>query len=193
MDIERYSPPDAAELRHRAEVRLQQKFTSPSPDLVQTDNEQLIQELQVHQIELEMQNEELRDAQNQLEQTLRRYTDLYEFAPVGYLTLTENGAIQAVNLTGVTLLGRERASLIGRRLSLFIAEQSRPMFNFFLGRMQESASKAICEVTFNLPDTSQRYLQLDGLGVKNDGQYRGCKPEPPKIPSLQLRLHLQVY
>lgn len=174
MDTERHPLIDAAELRRRAEARLRQKFTSPSPNSVhsvQNDNERLIQELQVHQIELEMQNEELLEAQNQLEQTLRRYTDLYEFAPVGYLTLTDNGVIQAVNLTGVTLLGRERASLIGRRLSLFIAEHSRPIFNFFMGRMQESASKAICEVTLNLRDNSQRYLQLDGLGVRIEGQY----------------------
>src|SRR5688572_3939150 len=83
----------------------------------------LIRELQVHQVELEIQNRELRLAQKQLAQTRRRYADLYEFSPVGYASLDENGTIEEINIAGGQLLGDNPHKLVGRSLSEFIVAE----------------------------------------------------------------------
>ena len=78
------------------------------------DVRKLVEELQIHQIELEMQNEELRSVQYELEQSRKKYSDLYDFAPVGYLTINEEGRIVEANLTAAKQLGVERSILIGK-------------------------------------------------------------------------------
>jgi PAS domain S-box-containing protein len=83
--------------------------------------EELLHELQVHQVELEMQNDELRRAQVALEDARDRYVDLYEFSPVGYLTLTETTQIVDANLTAATLLGLERKQLLRQRFTRLVA------------------------------------------------------------------------
>ena len=111
-------------LRERAE-----KLLAKVP-IVEQDNQisahdvmRLVHELQVHQIELEMQNEELRQAQLELALSAERYADLYDFAPVGYLSVTPDGRIVRANLTAAALLGMERQSLIGTHLNGFVPEE----------------------------------------------------------------------
>jgi PAS domain S-box-containing protein len=101
----------------------------------EADMKQLIQELQIHQIELELQNEELKNSKAEVEVALDRYTDLYDFAPIGYFSLDQQGLILEVNLTGAALLGVERSRLVNRRFQLFVAPERRPAFNAFLGRV----------------------------------------------------------
>ena len=108
--------------------------------------QRLVQELQVHQVELEMQNDELRQSRAEVEAGLERYTDLYDFAPVGYLTLGRDGAIRQVNLTGAILLGVERARLVGQRFGFFVGEPDRAGFKAFLEKVFGSQSKEVCEV-----------------------------------------------
>jgi len=109
----------SGDLRTRAEELLRQKIANvedisgPLPEDVQ----KLVHELQVHQIELEMQNEELRQAQLALEESRDRYLDLYDYAPVGYFTLDENALILEANLTAVRLLGIDKESLFKRPFS----------------------------------------------------------------------------
>jgi PAS domain S-box-containing protein len=91
--------------------------------------------LQVHQVELELQNEELKQAKAAVDEGLEKYTDLYDFAPVGYYTLTANGTIQLVNLTGASLVGTERSRLLGRRFGLLVSPEHRPGFNDFLNQV----------------------------------------------------------
>jgi len=119
---------DVVELRRSAEERLGKGLErEPLAHLA------LLHELQVHQIELEMQNEELRLARTEAETALGKYTDLYEFAPVGYVTLDRKGIIQSVNLTGSSLLGVERSKLNKSRFELLIAAgPDRPGFAAYL-------------------------------------------------------------
>lgn len=107
-------------LRERAEEHLRTRLYAPLATLTPEAAERLIHELRVHQIELELQNEELHRAQDELALLHARYFDLYELAPVGYLTLSAAGVIQEANLATATLLGVERQILIGQRLTRFI-------------------------------------------------------------------------
>ena len=140
-------PPEAAKLRHRAEERLREQHPETGQALDETDTQRLVHELQVHQIELELQNEELQQARDELEVGLERYTDLYDFAPVGYVTLDREGTIHEANLASTTLLGVERAYLIKRTFGQFISADGRPAFNAFLTRVFGSKVRESCEVT----------------------------------------------
>ena len=98
------------------------------------DAQRVLHDLQVHQIELELQNEELRRAQDELEASRARYFDLYDLAPVGYFTLNEDGLILEANLTGANLLGVTRAALVGQPLSRFIPGEDAD--NYYLRHRQ---------------------------------------------------------
>ena len=138
-----------AELRRRAEKKLRAE-SRPSAARnghrpPATDPERALHELQVHQIELEMQNVELKEARDRLEGALEKYTDLYDFAPVGYFSLTEQGTILDVNLTGTILMGLERTRLISRRLQDFVALPHRADFAAFLKKTFAHPVKHLCE------------------------------------------------
>ena len=116
-------PGDAAELRRRAEeidrgeaVQVPDNLQGLSPE----ETRRMLHELRVHQIELEMQNEELRRTQEELEVSRERYFDLYDLAPVGYFTLGEQGLILEANLTAAKLLGVARGALVKQHFSHFI-------------------------------------------------------------------------
>jgi PAS domain-containing protein len=115
-------------LRAEAEARLAR--AQPTEPAVQ-NSETLLHELRVHQIELEMQNEELRQAHMALEASRDRYLDLYEFAPIGYLTLTAEAQIAKINLTGARLLGMERKQFIPCRFARYVAEPDKALVSFF--------------------------------------------------------------
>jgi formate hydrogenlyase transcriptional activator len=159
MKKDRNTSAEAAELRRRAEARLRLRAaaTKGAPARTEADTQRLVHELQVHQIELEMQNEELRESRAEVEAGLERYTELYDFAPVGYLTLGRDGAIRQVNLTGARLLGVERARLVGRRFGVFVGAPDRAGFKAFLEKVFASQAKEVCEVA----------LLKDGKGPPN--------------------------
>jgi hypothetical protein len=113
MKKDRNTSAEVAELRRRAEARLRAAATKGATARTETDTQRLVHELQVHQIELEMQNEELRQSRAEVEAGLECYTELYDFAPVGYVTLGRDGTIRQMNLAGAHLLGVERARLPG--------------------------------------------------------------------------------
>ncbi len=130
-------------LRRRAEAKLPRPAASSDAT---GDPQALLHELQVHQVELEMQNAELERARNQLEITLEKYTDLYDFAPVGYFTLDQEGAIRDVNLAGAALLGQERGRLIDQRFGLFVAEPARRLFADLLRQLCAEKTRAAFEL-----------------------------------------------
>ena len=140
------SPDAAADLRRRAEERLKAMGPADGTQRIQTEAQRTIHELHVHQIELEMQNEELRHARNEAETLLEKYTDLYDFAPTGYFSLDAKGRVLEVNLTGASLLGVNRSKLIRQRLTQFMTSDSRALFLSFLEGVFSHSGKQSCEV-----------------------------------------------
>ncbi|MHC4708403.1 MAG: PAS domain-containing protein, partial [Planctomycetota bacterium] len=120
----------------------------------------LLHELQVHQIELEVQNEELRRTQQELEASRDRYSDLYDLAPVGYLTVSEKGLIVEANLTVAILLGVERSALAKQPLSRFIARDDQDAFYFHRRRTFETGTTQTAELRMVKADDTLFYARL---------------------------------
>jgi PAS domain S-box-containing protein len=150
MKRKQANSPKITGLRRRAEARIRTERSDSWPEAIdgkaESDPRRLLHELQVHQVELEMQNAELQDARDRMESLLGKYTDLYDFAPSGYFTLDDQGRILESNLTGAALLGGERSRLINRRLLRFVTPSSHPAYLSFLKRIFAGARKQICEV-----------------------------------------------
>ena len=136
------------------------------------DAQRLRHELQVHQVELEAQNQQLREAQVRVEMALEQYTELYDFAPVGYLILQADSTISECNLTAASLLGLDRSALLNRRLGVFVAGASLPDFNAWLTRAFEGQDTATSEVNFLLEDKPPLAVELRA-GRSADG--RECR------------------
>jgi len=148
-------------LRRRAEAKLA-TAASGTAGMEGRDTSSLVHELQVHQIELEMQNEELRRTQQEAEEQRRRYQDLYDFAPVGYLTLSAAGEVTEANLAAAALLGCERHRLVGQPLFRFIAPESRGDYESCIHRLLAGTSGVRCEVRLGANAKRQGWLLLEG-------------------------------
>jgi PAS domain S-box-containing protein len=194
---------DPTELRRRAETRLrgQRKGQrSKSGDQKsEADTVRLLHELEVHQIELEMQNAELQKARNELEVTLEKYTSLYDFAPVGYFSLDESGVILEVNLTGAAMLGVDRSRLINRRMLRFVVPESQPLFVAFLERVCGGTGKQACEVALLKEDATVFWVSVHGTAaISASGSQKSCRVAVSDITSLkqaeeaQLRIEAQA-
>jgi len=136
----------------------------------------------VHQVELKMQNDELRKAQIAMEESRDRYVDLYDFAPIGYLTLTREGMISELNLTAGDMLGVERKKLLARRFSQFVADEDRDRWYIHFASVLKHDQRQRCELAFQREDGSRFHAQLDS-------QKAGHSPssdEPDKPSSLPI-------
>ena len=133
-------------------------------------SDELLHELQIHQIELEMQNEELRSAHLALEESRARYVSLYEFAPVGYLTLTGEGRIDEINLTGATLLGVERQKLINRRFAALVTHKDSDRWHLLFTRMMQHEEEHDFELELKRGDNCVFQAQLHCLLVATNEQ-----------------------
>ena len=138
---------DAAALRRRAEASLREQHPEAGPARNEAETGRLLHELQVHQIEMEMQNLELQQANETVESEKEKYSDLYDFAPVGYVTLDHEGTIHETNLACSSLLGIERSRLVRRRFGLFVSPAGLPEFNDFLKKVFAGESRESCEVS----------------------------------------------
>jgi PAS domain S-box-containing protein len=152
---------DAGSLRRRAEERLREPQSESGQARTEADTQHLVHELQVHQIELEMQNEELQKARDEMEAGLEKFSDLYDFAPVGYLTLDREGTVLEANLTSASLLGIERSRLVKRRFGSCVSASELPAFNTFLAQVFERRTRAFCEVTLLKKGKPQIELRLE--------------------------------
>jgi PAS domain S-box-containing protein len=154
---------DAVKLRQDAEERLQHRIRLPveeaetmSPELMQI----LIHELRVHQIELELQNEELRPAQAELDRSRSRCFDLYDLAPVGYCTLNERGLILEGNLAACHLLGIAPSSVPMTAFSRFVAHEDQDEFYLHRHRLLTTRNPQTCELRLRRKDGKTIWVQL---------------------------------
>ncbi|MDD1609560.1 MAG: PAS domain S-box protein [Methylococcaceae bacterium] len=153
------------QLRENAEGKLDQAKPIALPF---TNTTELLHELRVHEIELEMQNEELRRAQLALEESRDRYVDLYEFAPVGYLTLNLDGIITEINLTAATLLGVERVKLTRQRFAVYITAEDRERWYHHFLHIKQQGGKHQCELNLLRADGSPLYAHIDCLRIDSN-------------------------
>jgi PAS domain S-box-containing protein len=170
----------AVDLRRRAEAILQEKSSQPSASLAaqaagglpsgaQEDMGTVVHELSVHQIELEMQNEELRQSQMALSASLARYLDLYDLAPVGYCTVSEQGLIQQANLTLSRLLGVERGRLLKQIFPEYILREDRDRYYLACRQLIKSASPLSCELRVVNKDGKATWMHLSATVARVEG------------------------
>lgn len=150
-------------LRRRAEDRLDVETENSVQINSETETERLLHELQVHQIELEMQNIELQQASVDVENSLNKYTDLYEFAPVGYFTLDGEGVVRDVNLTCCGLFGIDRTRLLGRRLEQLVSAADRDVFKSYITKISESRTKDTCDLVMLKEGRHPFYVQIKAV------------------------------
>ncbi len=156
-------------LRKKAEELLRNKQNKANKPVIETDVKKLMHELQVHQIELEMQNEELHQAYETAETALKKYTMLYDFAPMGYFTLESDGSICDLNFTGAEILGDKRFSLVNSNFKLFISKDSQSVFNDFFSKVYNSNAKESCKVNLGYDNKPLCQVYMEGI-VTGDEQ-----------------------
>ncbi len=160
-------------LREQAEaVFLEKSARSPvrSDSLSPEDTERILHELRVHQIELEMQNEDLRQTQALLDLSRARYFDLYDLAPVGYCTLSEAGLILQSNLMAATLLGVARGALERQAISRFILQADQDVYYLHRKRVLETGAPQVCELRMRKGDGTSFWVHLAStVAHKPDG------------------------
>src|SRR5450631_2408831 len=165
----------AAELTRRAEEMLKSKTFEEGVTRTDDEVQRILHELQVHQIELEMQNAELKQARNEVEEALEKFTDLYDFAPVGYMTLSRNGIISDMNLRGASLLGIDRAILRGRRFGQFVKGEYLPAFTAFIDSVFASQGKETCELMLLSQENLPIIVQIVQIEAKLDESGQNCR------------------
>ncbi len=178
MKIKPQAADQAAQLRRRAEARLRarpgnRRSTAVVPTSA-ADAKRLLHELQVHQIELEMQNAELRQARDELEGALDNYTDLYDFAPSGYFSLAATGAILQANLTGATLVGIERSRLVGQPFGLLLSAECRPVFDGFLNQVFADQAKQSGDFVLSCKGKPLRFVNIEAQCSLNGEECRAA-------------------
>jgi len=161
---------DALMLRNKAEEKLKEKYGEAYSAFQEVDTRKLLHELQVHQVELEMQNEELRCAYETSEIALKKYTMLYDLAPMGYFTLNAGCIICDLNFTGAEMLGDRRFSLINSNFSYFVSGESKKVFNDFFSRVCSGNLKESCEVTLGLNNLPATSVYIEGITTGDERQ-----------------------
>ncbi len=169
---------DPGDLRRRAEERLKKSRLLPDSKTSAAELQRMLHELPVHQIELEMQYEQLQHAYDEIQVLLQRYENLYDFAPVGYLTLTRDSIILDANQTMERVLSCDRSHLIGARLGSFIAQADLPAFNHMVHKVFQSRTLEHCEVMIessggtNKPAPISLTCRLDAIISDNPEECR---------------------
>lgn len=158
-----------SEIRQKAEALLRKNY--PVDELtVDEKTSKIIEELRVHQIELELQNDELLKSQRKLQSAQRKYQDLYNFAPVGYITFDQHGLIVEINLTATQLLQQPRQRLIGRTLVPYLTSNSINLFHQHCREVLEKGDTIkteTCELIFKEEPGLPQYIQLESIAAAN--------------------------
>ena len=160
-------------LRQEAEAVVGRN-AAPSPEnlgaLTPEEILKLVNELRVHQVEVEMQNEELRLTLGKLDASQARYFDFYDLAPVGYCSLDENGLILQANRTTARLLGVARNKLLERSITRFIFSEDKDIYYLFRRRLSAAGGMHACDLRMVKPDGTQSWVRMDAISVpESDG------------------------
>ncbi|MFN2364446.1 MAG: diguanylate cyclase domain-containing protein, partial [Halarsenatibacteraceae bacterium] len=178
MENNKFNQEKTAELRKKAEKILKQKDSQQVKDLADMTTKEIIEvlhELEVHQIELELQNEELRTAQEKLEKARARYYDLYDLAPVGYCTLSDKGIILKANLAAASLLAETRESLVQRPFSRYIHPEDQDEYYFFRKRLLAANESQECELRMHTSNQSQFWALLQATSTSDINKKGGAR------------------
>jgi len=165
--MKKVKPEQNSELRHFAENIQKEKGTGRMGNFSQPELLRLIHEVEVHQIELELINEDLIQAQTENIRIADKYTELFDFAPIGYFSLTSEGVILELNLNGAKLLGKVRSQLKGSRLGFFLSDQSKTILTQFLEDIFAKREKAECEVMLSTNQEMPVFVLLSGILQEN--------------------------
>ncbi len=178
---------DLKDLRKKAEEKARTYETQTMMELLPEDAGKLLHELRVHQIELEIQNEELRRSQEELEESRSKYFDLYELAPVGYLTVNDKGLIIEANLTAATLFRMAKKDLIKSLLSRFIVPEDQDIFYRHRKELFETGKPQVCELRMirNNCDSFWARFETNLVHDKNSEAYF-CRAVMSDITALKL-------
>jgi PAS domain-containing protein len=168
MNTEEMDFTDARQLRLKAEELLKKKQSKAAKQIRETDVKKLLHELQVHQIELEMQNEELLHAYNTAEAALKKYTMLYDLASIGYFTLDSEGTICELNFSGAEMLGDKRYALLNSNFKLFVSDDSKPDFNKFYSKLFTSNFKESCEIMLGYDNNPLCHVYMEGFVIGDE-------------------------
>ena len=161
---------DAEKLRLKAEERLKKNPSESVSPISETNLLKLMHEMEVHQVELELQNEELRLAWAEAEVANDNYIRLYDFAPSGYFTLSQKSEIIELNLSGAGMLGKDRQHLKNSLFGYFVSDETKPVFNLFLEKAFISKAKESCEVTMDRAGSLPVHVFLTGV-LEDKGEH----------------------
>jgi len=167
-----------ADLRKRAEEMDREKTSRTHEDLKNLspeETQQVLHELRVHQIELEMQNDELRRSQVELETVKARYFDLYDLAPVGYCTISEKGLILEANLSAATLLGVPRGALTKQPISRFIFKEDQDIYYLRRKKLLETSSPQAYEIRIVKMDGTVFWARLEATTATDIAGVTVCR------------------
>ena len=150
-------------LRHKAEVQLKKKHLVKVVPLTEADTMKLIHELEIHQIELGLQNEELQLERDKAKIAAEKFNLLYEDAYTGYFTLIPDGRIFWLNLSGARMLGKERSKLVNKFFKKYVTLDTLAEFNDFFLNVFETNSNVSCEVRMIITGSPSIYVHIEGI------------------------------
>ncbi len=161
---------EEAMLRKKAEDILKKKSSETSAVISEADYLKLFHELEVHQIELEMQNQEIRLARAQGNDYLKLYEEIYDLAAIGHISVLKEGEISKINLYGANMLGKTRLHLIGSRLGFFVSDETKPILNLFLDKVFTGKNKEWCEVSLLVNKKKPMKVLISGTVSRNGNE-----------------------
>ncbi len=162
--------PEDLILRQKAEELLKSKPAKPVSLLSEAETLRLLHELEMHNIELELQNKELMRSRSAAEDVAEKYNELYDFAPVGYFTLTNTGEIIELNKCGANMLGKKRSHILNSMFGAYVSEDTRLFFDQFLEKIFTRETQKSCEVALSVNDDLTIFVMLTAIIAKNNTQ-----------------------
>lgn len=151
----------------KPKMNIKTKTKKPAVEKIE-DMKRLVQLLQIHQIELEHQNQELRITQQELEVSRNKYVNLFDFSPIPYFALNQNGVIKEVNFSASKMIGIDRGKLIGKKFIASVPQSEKNLFNSFIRTVFENTGKQVCELKLINKDKRVYQVRLEGLEFSDD-------------------------